>query len=249
MKAHTKYEKIAMLWLNSSYVFTLSCWKGHFLLPLVVSWEHACHFLQCIFINLYDLIDLEAQSSQDISENCSVEIMVLWGNDHCQPKHQSQRISKNYLAFLSIGCSVPLGSMIIFGKSLSWKALFYWIDFKQYDTIMHTAFLVWLWSVVFPTMKCGVIYSAEKFCLTVLVILYEHHQTTILILLFKFFIPTSGHTFVYALYVYTVKLFSYSAMTYERKLQEETVSKVYLEKQWMALLDYNYKAIKHANNK
>lgn len=38
-------------------------------------------------------------------------------------------------------------------------------------------------------------------------------------------------------------------MTYERKLQEETVSKVYLEKQWMALLDYNYKAIKHANHK
>lgn len=85
--------------------------------------------------------------------------------------------------------------------------------------------------------------------MTVLVIPYEHHQITIVILLFKFFIPTSVHTFVYTLYVYTGKLFGYSAMTYKRQLQEETVRKVYLEKQWMALLDYNYKAIKHANHK
>lgn len=55
--------------------------------------------------------------------------------------------------------------------------------------------------------------------------------------------------FIYTIYVYIVKLFGFSAVTYKRLLQEETVSKNYLEKQWMALLDYNYKAIKHANNK
>lgn len=149
-----------------------------------------------------DSIDLEALPSQDISENCSVEIMALWGEGHCQPKQQSQRTSKNCLVFLSMGCSVLLGSMIIFGESLSWKALFYWIDFKKYYTITHTAFSVWLWSVDFPTKKCGVIYSPERFHLTVLVIPSEHHQITILILLFKFLYPHLA-THSHMLYMYT----------------------------------------------
>lgn len=162
MKTRTKYKKIAMLWLNSGYIFMVSCWEGN-----TISGVLGTYLLLSSLRDLYqtsnDSTDLEVQQSQDTSANFSVEVMVLWGAGCCHPKHRSQRVGKNYLAFHSAqGVLFPSARWLYLGKSLSWNALFYWIDFKKYYTITHTSFSVWLRSVVFLTMKCGVIYSTAQ---------------------------------------------------------------------------------------
>lgn len=184
-KTHTKHKKVAMLWLNSSWIFMVPCWEDDTISGILGT---------CLLLSSRDLLDLQICliQSHNTSVNLSVKIMVLWVAEYHHPKQWSQRVIKNYLAFHSTGYSVLICYMIIYGEKFE---------------------------------------SAD-------------HSFDFVLLIF-FFPYLASHSYI----PYIAEGFSISVVTYERWLQEETPCKYYLEKQWMALLDYNYKAIKHANHK
>lgn len=165
---------------------------------------------------------------------------IIQNNDH----KESSRITWHFTAR---GTLFSSATWLYMGKSLSQNILFYWIDFKKYYKIMHTSSLC-------MTQECG-FSNDETWCyLQPGKILFDSsvhplwmsadHSFDFVLLIF-FFPYLASHSYI----PYIAEGFSISVVTYERWLQEETPCKYYLEKQWMALLDYNYKAIKHANHK
>ena len=84
-----------------------SCWEGN-----TISGVLGTHLLlssRDLYQASSDSKDMEVQHSQDISENSNVEVTVLWGAGFCHTKQRSQGVGKNYVAFHSTGCSVPVG--------------------------------------------------------------------------------------------------------------------------------------------
>lgn len=106
--------------MKSGYIFMVSCWEGNTISGVLGT----RYFLQGIFIKHQMIQQIwRSNSHRTHQKNFSVEVMVLWGAGCCHPKQRSQRVGKNYLAFHSTGCSVPVSWVIIFGEKFDLKGI------------------------------------------------------------------------------------------------------------------------------
>ena len=127
-KTHTKHKKVAMLWLNSSWIFMVPCWEDDTISGILGT---------CLLLSSRDLLDLQICliQSHNTSVNLSVKIMVLWVAEYHHPKQWSQRVIKNYLAFHSTGYSVLICYMIIYGEKFESKYII--LFFSHFSAVIN----------------------------------------------------------------------------------------------------------------
>lgn len=202
MKTNTKYKKITMLWLNSGNIFMVSCWEGNTISGVLGTY---------LLLSLRGLYQAPKWFNRSGGPTVTGHIRKFrrWGYSSlgCWLLSSEAATPKSWQELLSFSqhgvfCSRWLGDYI-WGKVWVERHYFIGLTSRSITQLRTQAFSVWLKSVVFLTMKRGVICSPERFCLTALVIPYEHHQITILILLFKFFSHIWPHIHIYRICIHS----------------------------------------------
>lgn len=102
-------------------------------IALVRPWEHTCSFLQGSFIMRQMIQQIWRSNSHRMHQKISVLrvwfFRVLAAVIQSSNSKESARITWHFTAR---GVLFPSARWLYLGKSLSWKALFCWIDFKKY---------------------------------------------------------------------------------------------------------------------
>lgn len=152
MKTHTKFEKIVMLWLNSGYIF-VSYWEGN-----TISSVLGTYLLLFFKESLSRIKWFNRSGSPTVTGHIRKCQCWGYGSLGCcllSSKPMSPELARITWHFTAWGVLFVLARWLYLVKSLGWKALFYWIDFKKYYTITHTSFLC-------VTQECG--FSNYEMC-------------------------------------------------------------------------------------
>lgn len=126
--------------------------------------------------------------------------MVLWSAGYYHPKQWSQRvINWHFTAWDALSLSAR---WLYLGKTLSWKKLFCWIDFKKYYKITHTSSLCVTQECVFSNYETWCYLQPKK-------VLFDSSGNSSWMspdynfyFSLSIFFSTSGPTFIYTIYIY-----------------------------------------------